>query len=193
MTQRERMLAGQLYRADDPELTAGRARAEALCRRLEGLSQGETEARRAVMEELFGSVGPGAVVNGGFRCDYGANIRIGSCFYANYNCVILDCAPVVFGDHVFLGPNCAFYTAGHPIDRARRDAELEFAASITVEDGVWIGGNTVVLPGVRIGEGAVIGAGSVVTRDVPPYTVAAGNPCRVLRRVTPEDGRREYP
>ena len=112
---------------------------------------------------------------------------MGSHVEINHNCVILDCAQVTFGDHVFIGPNCGFYTAGHPLDAQTRNAGLEFARPITVGDSVWFGGNVTVLPGVTIGSGSVIGAGSVVSRDIPPNVIAVGNPCRVVRTILPEE------
>ena len=112
---------------------------------------------------------------------------MGENFFANYNCVILDCAPVTFGDNVFIAPNCGFYTAGHPLDYPTRNALLEFAKPITVGDNVWFGGNVVVLPGVTIGSGSVIGAGSVVSRDIPENVLAVGNPCRPIRSINQED------
>ena len=133
--------------------------------------------------ELLGKTGEHLTINHGFKCDYGTNITVGEHFYANYNLVVLDCAPVVFGDNVFIAPNCGFYAAGHPIDAPTRNSGLEFAKPITVGDNVWIGGNVTVLPGVTIGSGAVIGAGSVVTHDIPPNVVAVGNPCRPVRDI----------
>lgn len=183
MTQWEKMLAGELYQADDPELAALRQRAAQLCHQLGLLSPSREEARQALLRTLLGSVGERCTICPGFRCDYGGNIRLGEGFYANYNCVILDCAPVTFGDHVLVGPNCGFYTAGHPLDADARRAGLEFARPITVEDDVWIGGGVTVLPGVRIGKGSVIGAGSVVTHDIPPGMLALGNPCHPIRPV----------
>ena len=110
---------------------------------------------------------------------------MGEQFYANHGCVILDCAPVVFGDHVFIAPNCGFYTAGHPLDAETRNTGLEYARPITVGSDVWIGGNVTVLPGVTIGSNVVIGAGSVVTRDIPDHVVAVGNPCRPVKELPP--------
>lgn len=129
------------------------------------------------MQSLFGKTGRSFVVEQPFHCDYGYNIEIGENFFANFNCVILDEAAVRFGDNVFIGPNCSFYTAGHPLDAASRNMGLEFAKPVTV------GGNVVVLPGVTIGDGCVIGAGSVVTKDIPPGTLALGVPCRVVRKL----------
>lgn len=183
MTEREKMVSGQLYRADGPDLVAARNRADLLCRQLNALPMAENALRMQVLRELLGKVGENCVINPQFRCDYGCYIQVGENFFANYNCVILDCAPVTFGDNVFLGPNCSFYTAGHPLDAPTRNSGLEFARPITVADDVWLGGNVAVLPGVTIGRGAVIGAGSVVSRDIPAGVVAVGNPCRPVRKL----------
>ena len=179
MTEREKMLSGALYASEDPELAAARIRARTLCGRLNQTPPEEREAQEEIIRRLFASVGENSTVNPVFWCDYGSNITAGDNFYVNYNCVILDCAPVTFGDNVFIAPNCGFYTAGHPLDAPTRNAGLEYARPITVGSDVWFGGNVVVLPGVTIGSGSVIGAGSVVTRDIPDNRVAAGNPCRV--------------
>ena len=183
MTEWEKMISGQLYNAEVPQLQPMRRRAAELCHRLELLSPDQTEQRQAILRELLGSAKGSFTINPGFRCDYGRNITIGERFYANYNCVILDCAPVTFGDDVFIAPNCGFYAAGHPLDAPTRNSGLEFARPITVGDNVWIGGNVAVMPGVTIGSGAVIGAGSVVTHDIPAGMVAVGNPCRPLHPV----------
>ena len=183
MTEWEKMISGQLYNAEVPQLQAMRRRAAELCHRLELLSPDQPEQRQAILRELLGSAKGSFTINPGFRCDYGSNITIGERFYANYNCVILDCAPVTLGDDVFIAPNCGFYAAGHPLDAPTRNSGLEFARPITVGDNVWIGGNVAVMPGVTIGSGAVIGAGSVVTRDIPAGMVAVGNPCRPLHPV----------
>ena len=185
MTEKEKMLSGALYDAGDPELTRERERCAALCHEFNLLAPGRGEERLALLDQLLGGFGPRLTLNQPFLCDYGRNIRFGAHCCVNYNCVILDCAPVTFGDNVYVAPNCGFYTAGHPLDAATRNLDLEFARPITVEDDVWIGGGVSVLPGVTIGRGSVVGAGSVVTRDVPAGVVAAGNPCRVLRAVEP--------
>lgn len=129
-------------------------------------------------------------INPPFYCDYGFHIRVGKNFSANYNCVILDVGEVTIGDNVMFAPNVAVYTAGHPIHPAARSTGYEYGIPISIGDNVWVGGNVVILPGVRVGSNTVIGAGSVVTRDVPDWTVAAGNPCRVIREITEED--RQY-
>ena len=132
-------------------------------------------------------MGSGCRILAPFWCDYGCHIRVGREFFANHNMVILDAAPVTFGDHVFVAPNCGFYTSGHPIDAERRDRGLEYAYPITVGDHVWFGAGVHVMPGVTIGSNVVIGAGSVVTRDIPDGSVAVGNPCRVIRPITEAD------
>lgn len=183
MTELEKMISGQLYNAEVPELRSMRARAAQLCHKLDQLSPTQEEERRALLKELLGKTGERFTINPGFKCGYGAFITVGENFYANYNCVILDCAPVTFGDNVFIAPNCSFYTAGHPVDAPTRNSGLEFAYPITVGDNVWIGGSVTVLPGVTIGSGSVIGGGSVVVHDIPPNVVAVGNPCRPVRTI----------
>lgn len=192
MTEREKMLAGQLYNANDPALTALRLQARELCWEYERLRPSETEAQTELLRRLLGSMGVDVVILSPFRCDYGKNITVGSHFFANHGLTILDCAPVSFGEHVFIGPDCGFYTAGHPLDAERRNQGLEYARPIRVGDNVWLGGGVRVMPGVSIGAGCVIGAGSVVTRDIPPNLIAVGNPCRVLRPVSDADRQRLY-
>ena len=148
-----------------------------------------------LLKELLGSVDEKAIIEAPFRCDNGKNIFLGKQFYANYGLVILDAAPVTFGDNVIVGPNAMFCAASHPIHPDCRFHNGDFpilSAPITVGDNVWIGGGVIVLPGVTIGSGSVIGAGSVVTRDIPPMSVAAGSPCRVLRKIN-ENDRYEWP
>ena len=187
MTQRERMAAGLLYDAGDPELVAARRAAGTLCQAINSLPFEAVEERMALLAQLFGALGEGSHIEQPFRCDYGFHISAGKQLYINYNCVMLDCAPITFGDRVFIAPNCAFYTAGHPLDPAERASGLEFAKPIRVGSDVWIGGTPVVTPGVTLGDNTVIGSGSVVPRDIPAGVVAVGNPCRVLRPITPAD------
>ena len=138
----------------------------------------------------MGKTGQRFCITAPFWCDYGCNIEIGENFYTNHNCVILDGAKVTFGDNVFVAPNCTFSTAGHPLDAEQRNQGLEYAYPITVGDNVWFGASVTVLPGVTIGSNVVIGAGSVVNRDIPDGVVAVGNPCRVLRKITEEDKKK---
>ena len=187
MTEREKMESGALYFAGGEELTVARQRAKKLCQRFNQTVLNSPGEASALLKELFGRLGTCIKIQPMFWCDYGFNIQMGSHVEINHNCVILDCAPVTFGDHVFIGPNCGFYTAGHPLDAPTRNSGLEYARPITVGDNVWFGGGVTVLPGVTIGSGSVIGAGSVVSRDIPPNSVAVGNPCRVVRSILPQE------
>jgi maltose O-acetyltransferase len=171
----ERMLAGELYDALDPELVAARARAREQLRRF------NAEPDRSLLEELLGSVAPDVVIEPPFHCDYGFNISLGERFYANVGCVFLDCAPISIGSRVLLGPAVQLYAATHPRDAETRRRGLEYALPISLGDDSWIGGGAIVLPGVAIGERAVVGAGSVVTKDVPADTVVVGNPARTVQ------------
>ena len=182
MTEKEKMLAGELYLADlDAELGEERFRAKDLCFDFNSLRPSQRAAQRKTLEKLLGSLGEHCDIIAPFWCDYGYNIKIGDHFFANHNTVILDCAPVTFGNHVYVAPNCGFYTAAHPIDAKTRNEGLEYAKPITVGDDVWIGGGVQVLPGVTIGNNVVIGGGSVVVKDIPSNSVAVGNPCRVIK------------
>lgn len=190
MTEKEKMQAQLLYDANyDKELIRERAQAKDLCHQFNQLLPSDTESQQKILKQLLGKTKEAFCITAPFWCDYGYNIEIGENFYANHNLVILDCARVSFGDNVFVAPNCGFYTAGHPIDYERRNQGLEYAYPITVGDNVWIGGGVQVMPGVTIGSNVVIGSGSVVTKDVPDGVVAAGNPCRVIRPITEEDGK----
>ncbi|MEJ5104076.1 sugar O-acetyltransferase [Chryseobacterium sp. MYb328] len=184
MTEKEKCEAGLLYDANyDPELIQERITCKDLCLEYNGLKNSDTEGRKQLIKKILGSTKESLCIEPSFWCDYGYNIEVGENFYSNHNLVILDCAKVKFGDNVFIGPNCSFYTAGHPLDVKQRNAGLEYAYPITVGDNVWFGGNVVVLPGVTIGNNAVIGAGSVVTKDIPENMVAVGNPCRVVKNI----------
>jgi len=177
------MLAGEWYDAADAELLRWRTACHELCRQYNLLSPSSLQERTEILEKMFGRVGADLQIEAPFFCDYGCNIELGDNVFLNAHCVILDEARVVFGNHVFVGPQCGFYTAVHPLDAARRNANLECAKPIVIGDNVWLGGHAVILPGVSVGAGTVIGAGSVVTKDIPPGVVAAGNPCRVLRNI----------
>jgi maltose O-acetyltransferase len=172
MSERAKMLAGELYDASDPGLVAARARARELWARY------NAAPAISILEELFEHLGADAVVERPFHCDYGTNISIGKGFYANVGCVFLDCARIEIGDRVLFGPNVQLYAATHPVEAEARREGLEYALPIVIGDDVWLGGAVVVLPGVTIGDRAVVGAGSVVTKDIPADAVAAGNPCR---------------
>ena len=185
MTEKEKAAKGELYNANyDAALQQERIVAKEICFHYNQVPPKQDQKRRMLIKKLFRKTGERFVIEPPFYCDYGYHIEIGEGFYANHNCVILDGADVIFGENVFIGPNCGFYTAGHPQNPSQRAQGLEYAYPIRVGDDVWIGGNVTVLPGVNIGAGSIIGAGSVVTGDVPPGVIAAGNPCRVLREIT---------
>lgn len=144
-----------------------------------------------IVKELLGK-SENAFINPPFYCDYGSHIEAGKNFFANYNCTIIDVAKVTIGDNCQMAPNVAIYTAGHPLHPVSRNSLYEYGISVTIGDNVWIGGNTVILPGVHIGSNTVIGAGSVVTKHIPDWVVAAGNPCRVIRKITEDDKKYYY-
>ena len=184
---------GVLYDANyDPELVAERIAAKELCFELNNLRPSMTMKREEITRRLLGKAGVNCCIESPFYCDYGYNIEVGDNFFINSGCVILDGARVTFGDNVFVAPHCGFYTAGHPLDHERRNMGLEYALPITIGNNVWIGGHVCVLPGVSIGDNSVIGAGSVVNKDIPAGVLAAGNPCRVIREINEAD-RHRYP
>ena len=184
MTEKEKAAAGLLYDANyDPHLLEERARAKDLCLDYNLTRSNQGEERLRLLRALLAVCREDTVIEPPFYVDYGYNTRVGKGFYANHNLIILDCAPVTFGDHVFIGPNCNFSTAGHPFDVAQRNAGLEYAKPITVGSNVWIGMGVQILPGVTIGDNAVIGAGSVVTKDIPAGMLAVGVPCRPIRQI----------
>lgn len=184
MNEKEKMLAGELYDANyNEELQKEREKAKDLCYEYNQIKPSKQEEKRKIIRRLLGSTKQNFLIEQPFMCDYGYHIEIGENFYANHNLIILDGNKVTFGDNVFIAPNCAFYTAGHPLDAEQRNKGLEYAKPIEIGNNVWIGGNVVVLPGVKIGDNCVIGAGSVVTKDVPDNSVAVGNPCKVIRKL----------
>lgn len=185
-TEKEKMLRGEWYDANyDRTLLDEREHCRRLCETFNHPERNNDE-RDAALHQALPRLGERTVVVPPLYCDYGYNVSTGTDCFFNYGTTFLDEAPIRFGNHVFVGPHCGFHTAIHPLDATRRNAGLERALPITVEDDVWIGAQVCVLPGVTIGRGSVIGAGSVVTRDVPPGVVAAGNPCRVMRKVEEE-------
>ncbi len=190
MTNRERRDAQMAYISDDSIMEEQR-----ICRRklqkLNFMDRSDFQGIQEIVKDLLGK-SEGAFINPPFYCDYGTHIEVGKNFYANYNCTILDVAKVKIGDNCLLAPNVAIYTAGHPIHPMSRNSAYEYGKEVTIGDNVWIGGNVVICPGVRIGDNVVIGAGSVVTRDIPDWSVAAGNPCRVLRPITDNDRRKLF-
>ena len=182
MTEREKMLAGELYNPLDSELVAARERARDLCQELNATREAHQLERGAILAKLFGTGGDSVWMQPPFYCDYGSNIELGERVFFNFNCVVLDVCRVRIGHHTLIGPAVQIYTAMHPMDAAQRRL-AEFGSPVEIGSDVWIGGGAIVLPGVRIGSRTVIGAGSVVTRDVPDDVFAAGNPCRVIRPV----------
>jgi len=182
-TEREKMLRGELYVAADPELVAARARARRLWYSYNALDPAALPARRDVLEQLLGAIGRRAVIEPPFFCDYGAQITLGADVFVNFNCVFLDCSDIVIGAQTQIGPAVQLYTATHPLDAAARTAGPELARPIRIGSRVWIGGGTIVLPGVEIGDDTVVGAGSVVAKSLPAGVIAMGNPCRVVRQL----------
>lgn len=184
MTEKEKMVAGMLYSAVDKELIRELNEVKDLIQQYNNIRPTELETRRQMLNQILGGVADGAAfINQPFYCDYGKHIRVGKRFFANFHFTVLDEALVTIGDDCFIGPNVSIYTACHSTDPVERNSRMEWAEPVTIGDNVWIGGDVVILPGVTIGSGVTIGAGSVVTRDVPPHTVAAGNPCRVIKQL----------
>ncbi len=177
----DKMLAGELYDPEDALLAQMRKRAINLCK---SLHTGNNQ--QAVAEELFAAVGENFGATPTFQCDYGSNIHLGNQVFFNFNCVILDTAPVTIGDNTMFGPAVQIYTPIHPIGAAERRTMLEYSKPVTIGDDVWVGGGAIILPGVIIGDRTVIGAGSVVTRDLPSDVFAAGNPCKVIKTIEPD-------
>lgn len=187
MTEKEKCAKGELYNANfDEELVHERSTVKDLCCEYNQLKNSETDKRNSLIRKIIPNSKENLLIEQPFWCDYGYNIHLGENFYSNHNLIILDGAKVTFGDNVFVGPNCAFYTAGHPLNPTKRNEGLEYAKPITIGNNVWLGGNVVVLPGISIGDDCVIGAGSVVTKDIPENSVAVGNPCRVIRDISNE-------
>jgi maltose O-acetyltransferase len=181
--QKERMLRGDLYEAWDPELVEERRLARLLTERFNATSVDEPELRRELLEELFGHFGEDTVIEPPLRVDYGSHIRIGARSFVNFGAIVLDCAAVTIGDEVQIATNVQLLTATHPLDAATRRAGPELAFPISIGDGAWLGGGVIVCPGVAIGENTVVGAGSVVVKDLPAGVLAVGNPCRPVREL----------
>ena len=182
-TERDKMLAGELYDPLDQELVAARNRARDLCQDLNATREAQQDERRRILRELFGAGGESVWMQPPFFCDYGSNILLGQRVFFNFNCVVLDVCQVRIGDYTLFGPAVQIYTATHPMNAELRRKQ-EFAKPIEIGGDVWVGGGAIICPGVRIGSRSVIGAGSVVTRDIPEGVFAAGNPCRVIREIS---------
>ena len=181
-SEREKMLAGELYDPNDPELAEARMVARDRCHAINTSAPREEALRRDILKELFGGGGDSVCLEPQFRCDYGTNIYLGEKVYFNFDCVILDVCEVRIGDHVFIAPGVHIYTATHPLEAELRRTQ-EFGKPVTIGSDVWIGGKAIICPGVMIGDRSVIGAGSVVTKDIPAGVVVAGNPAKVIRNI----------
>lgn len=181
---------GMAYISDDAVMEE-----QKVCRRilqkLNFIDRSDFDGIGKLVKELLGE-SEDAFINPPFYCDYGSHIKVGKNFFANYNCTIIDVAQVTIGDNCQMAPNVSIYTAGHPVHPVSRNSMYEYGIEVTIGDNVWIGGNTVILPGVHIGNNVVIGAGSVVTKDIPDWTIAVGNPCKVVRKITEEDKKYYY-
>ncbi|WP_110112158.1 sugar O-acetyltransferase [Bacillus sp. CGMCC 1.16541] len=182
-TEKEKMLAGELYKPWDEQLVKERENARRLTRLFNETTETQYDERKDLLKKLFGSTGENVYLEPTFRCDYGSNIHVGENFFANFDCIILDVCEVRIGANCMFAPGVHIYTATHPIDAIERNRGLESGIPVTIGDNVWVGGGAIINPGVTIGDNAVIGAGSVVTKDIPANTVAAGNPCRVIKKL----------
>lgn len=180
---KESILKGELVKVTDKFLFEERLKCKDLCFEYNNLKPSELEKRKEVLNLILGKTQSKFHIEQPFWCDYGYNIEIGNNFYANHNLIILDCNKVTFGDNVFIGPNCSFYCPDHPLDYKTRNKNLGRALPINVGNNVWIGGSVTILGGVNIGDNAVIGAGSVVTKDVLPDTLVCGNPAKFVKQI----------
>ncbi|WP_372934720.1 sugar O-acetyltransferase [Mariniphaga sediminis] len=183
MTEKEKMLTGELYMGSDPVLSSEHLRSLKLWREFNSVSPEDKERKLEILKKLCPNQGTNVWISGPFYCDYGYNIHFGNNIYINFNCTILDVNKVTIGNDVLIGPSVEIYTAAHPMDWEERATRIEYGKPVTIGNNVWIGGNTTICPGVTIGDRSVIGAGSVVTKDIPEDVVAAGNPARVIRHL----------
>lgn len=189
MSQVKRMLSGKLYTCliEDKERKQMAKNKNEFLDKFNSTSFGDFKTREELVRKIFQHVGNNITINKPFYCDYGCNISIGDHFFANYDCVFLDVNKITIGNNVFLAPRVSIFTAGHPIDKDVRNKELEYGYEVKIGNDVWIGGNTVINPGVTIGDNVVIGSNSTVTKDIPSNVIAAGSPCKVIRKITEED------
>ena len=183
MSEKKKMLNGEIYNPLDNELIKERVKCKLLCQEYNNIKYDDVENRTKILKQILGKTKEKFFLEQPFICDYGYNIEIGENFYSNHNLTILDCAKVVFGNNVLIGPNCSFYTAEHPLDAKTRSKGLESAKPVKIGDNVWIGGGVTILSGVTIGNNVVIGAGAVVTKDIPDNSVVAGVPAKVIKYV----------
>lgn len=180
-TEKEKMLSGELYNALDEELSDERLHARLLLKALNDSREDEVQKRKAILDDLLPNAEKDLWIQPPFYCDYGTNMYVGEKVFFNFNCVVLDVMPVTIGSRTLFGPNVQIYTATHPLHFKERASGLEYAKPVNIGEDVWIGGSAVICPGISIGDRTVIGAGSVVTKDIPSDVFAAGNPCRVVR------------
>lgn len=192
MSQYERMISGRLYswKIKDEKREALSNKRNEFLDEFNQTSYGDFKKREELIRAIFKQVGKNACINKPFHCDYGCHISVGDYFFANFNCMMLDVAPITIGNHVFLAPNVSIFTAGHPISAKIRQDDLEYGLPVVIGNDVWIGGNCVINPGVTIGSNVVIGSGSVVTKDIPSGVIAAGNPCRVIRVIDEQEEKK---
>ncbi len=181
MSEKEKMIKGENYNPRDSELRTDRIRAKNLCLKYNSLTYEQEDEKKTILKELIGT--DNCIIEPNFFCDYGYNIKFNGFVYINHNSVFLDCAPITIGKNTFIGPNCGFYTAIHPINAKERIKAIETAKPINIGENVWIGGNVTILPGVTIGNNCVIGAGSVVTKNIEENVVAVGNPCKIIKNI----------
>jgi len=187
VTDWEKLQQGMVYNDFSEDLASKRVEAKKLFKAYNKTTDEDTQLRKELLSDLLCYVGEGVNIEPDFRCEFGKNITIGDRVYINFGCIILDCAEVTIGNHVLIGPNLGVYAVNHGFDPEERIAGACYGKPVRIEDKVWIGGNVTILAGVTVGEGSIIGAGSVVTKDIPPRVIAAGNPCRVIRPITDAD------
>lgn len=183
MTEKEKMIKGEMYLADDEVLVKERLNARRLFREFNSTLETELEKRTEILKKLFGEVKGKIYIEPTFKCDYGYNIKVGENFYANYDCVMLDICPITIGNNVFLAPGVHIYTATHPLDPIERNSGYEYGKPVKIGDNVWIGGRAVICPGVTIGDNVVVAAGAVVTKNVPNNVVVGGNPAKIIKSI----------
>jgi len=183
MTEKEKMLSGQLYSAVDAQLLEELNATKDLIAEYNAIRPTDNESKDRMIRRILGRIGKEIIVNQPFYCDYGKHIEVGERFFANFNFTVLDEANVRIGDDCFIGPNVSIYTACHSTDPVERNSRREWAEPVTIGNNVWLGGSVTILPGVTIGDNCTIGAGSVVTKDIPSNSVAVGNPARVIKKI----------